>query len=132
LLAAGYDENVSSDDSLDDAPATASDPGAEPKARRHGGARNPTSEAVVFRQGDRVIEGWALNLSRGGLRAVLEEQVDVGEEFEVTIGEQTEPRSSTVVWARLERGGAIVGVSFSDADGSVPPPPPADPPSEGG
>ena len=127
-----YDEKVSSNDSLDDVPADATDPGGEPKARRHSGARNPISEAVVFRQGDRRIDGWALNLSRGGLRAALEAAVAVGEEFEVTIGDTTEARPATVVWAHLQKDGAIVGVAFTDVDGSVPPPPPADVASDGG
>jgi hypothetical protein len=32
-----------------------------------------------------VLEGWALNVSKGGVRVILEEKVDLGAEFEVTL-----------------------------------------------
>ncbi len=92
------------------------------RTRRMDGARQPISETVRFRQGEREIQGWALNVSRGGLRAALEEPVSSGEEFEITLGEG-EPRPGRVVWVRNQKDGSIVGVAFSDAEGSVPPPP---------
>ena len=33
----------------------------------------------------RVLEGWALNVSRGGIRVILEDKVEPGDEFEVTL-----------------------------------------------
>ena len=103
---------------------------AEPaRVRRQTGARREVEEAVVFRQGDRQIDGWSLNLSRGGLRAVLDTSVEVGEEFDVTIGDEPEARRARVVWVRATGGGAIVGVTFEDGEGSVPPPE-ADPGTE--
>jgi hypothetical protein len=119
-----YDEIVSSNDNLDDVGAPPEgDQDEINRARRVGGVRSPVSDAVHFKQGDRVLVGWSLNLSRGGLRVILEETVEVGEEFEITLGEDEEPRPGRIVWAREEKGGAIVGVSFLDTDGSVPPPP---------
>jgi PilZ domain len=81
------------------------------------------SESVVFEGDGRRIDGWSLNLSRGGLRAILDEVVAVGEDFEITLGSDDEPRPGRIVWVREDKGGAIVGVSFLDAEGSVPPPP---------
>lgn len=95
---------------------------ASARTRRVDGARQPVSEVVVFRQGDREIDGWALNMSRGGLRAALEAPVAIGEEFEITVGD-AEPRTGVVIWVRNQKDGAIVGVSFNDSDGSLPPPP---------
>ncbi len=114
---------MSSNDNLDDAASEDGDPEDLNRARRVGGARSPVSESVVFQDGDRVVEGWSLNISRGGLRAVLDEVVAIGDEFDITVGGDTEPRRGRIVWVRHEKGGAIVGVAFLDAEGSVPPPP---------
>jgi hypothetical protein len=89
------------------------------------------SESVVFENADRRIEGWSLNLSRGGLRAILDEMVEMGEEFEITLGSDAEPRSGRVVWVREEKGGSIVGIAFLDTEGSIPPPPDLDPSGDG-
>lgn len=92
--------------------------------RRVGGTRHNISERVIFHVGDRIIAGWALNLSRGGLRAIVEEPMDVGAEIDVVIGDGTLRRAARVVWIRDKRGdGAIVGVSFVGANA----PPPATP-----
>ena len=108
--------DVSDDDDLKDL-------GKEPaRIRRVDGARRELEEAVVFCQGEKRIDGWCLNMSRGGLRAVLDTPVEVDEEFDVTIGDETEPRRARIVWVRATGGGAIVGVSFEDEEGSVPPP----------
>ena len=89
--------------------------------RRSTGARTPVSDPVVFRRGDQAIEGWALNISTGGLRAILDEAVGIDDVFDVTVGEAA-PRPARVVWVREERGGAIVGVAFDDVDDAVAPP----------
>ena len=70
----------------------------------------------------REIEGWALNVSRGGLRAIVDEPIELGTEVEVSISEGP-PRASRIVWIQEEPDGAIVGVEFLDGDGSVPPAP---------
>lgn len=90
---------------------------------------------VELRAGDRVIPGWALNFSRGGLRAVIEEQVELGDELEVTVGDAP-PRRGRVVWLQDERDGAVVGLSFLEPARleDAPPPslvPPSSSPSDG-
>ena len=122
LGSARYDECVSGPHHIDDPPSETSAP-MEGRVRRVGGVRSPTSEVVVFEDDDRRIEGWSLNMSRGGLRAILDVMVEMGEEFEITVGMDAEPRTGRIVWVREEKGGSIVGVAFLDTDGSVPPPP---------
>jgi hypothetical protein len=77
---------------------------------------------VLFRRGGREVDGWALNASRSGLRAILEASVPLGEEFEIEVGEAA-PRPGRVVWLQEEKDGAIVGVNFLDEagrSGSIP------------
>ena len=72
----------------------------------------------------REIPGWTLNVSRGGVRAIVEENVASGDTFSVAIGDGA-PRLGRVVWAQEQPDGAIVGVSFLDGDTfdeDVPPP----------
>lgn len=88
--------------------------------------------------------GWALNISRGGLRAILEEQVELGGVFDITLGDVQETRRGRIVWVQEEPDGAIVGVEFANdggspaSAGSAPKPPafpspvePVHPPSRG-
>jgi len=146
-----YDEIVSGNDNLDEAgrsaqaadaqaaaPASAGEePGAPTpdeagRARREAGARREVNETVVFHRDGESIDGWSLNISRGGLRAILDESVEVGDEFEMAFGDDEQRRPVRVVWAREEKGGAIVGVAFLDiAEGSIPPPPSIEPPPMG-
>jgi acylphosphatase len=74
---------------------------------------------------DRELNGWALNVSRGGVRVILEAQVELGEEFEVTLTSagSDKPRRGRVVWVQEEPDGMIAGVAFLDADGDPEPPP---------
>jgi hypothetical protein len=92
------------------------------------------SARVTFALGGAEITGWALNVSRGGLRAIVEEPVKLGGEYAVGIGEE-EARPGLVVWIQEEPDGAIVGVSFlDDPRGSIPPgddDPPKDPDGAG-
>ena len=98
------------------------------RARREGGPRQIISEPVTFRLNDESIEGWTLNISRGGLRAVVEIPLPVGAEVVATVGESPAGRRARVVWSHEERGGAVLGLSFLDqpeagapAAGSTPP-----------
>jgi hypothetical protein len=98
------------------------------RARREGGPRQIISEPVTFRFEDQSIEGWTLNISRGGLRAVVEIPLPVGAEVVATVGESPAGRRARVVWSHEERGGAVLGLSFLDhlesgypAAGSTPP-----------
>jgi hypothetical protein len=88
--------------------------------RQSGGARIEASERVVIRQADTETTGWTLNVSRGGLRAVLEQPLDPTLEYEVEVGE-TPARRARVAWSKGESDGQIVGLRFLDVEGSVPP-----------
>src|SRR4051812_43274342 len=99
-------------------------------AMRRGGARREVTERVTLKREDGgILEGWALNVSRGGLRAILEEKVVLGQKFDVLIGtdEDTPLRASRVVWVQEEPDGVIVGLEFTGLSGthkSSPPPGP--------
>jgi hypothetical protein len=73
------------------------------------------------------LGGWTLNVSRGGVRVVLEEPVVAGVDYQVAIGD-SKARPARVVWVRDEADGQIAGLQFLDVpDGEVPgtlPPPP--------
>lgn len=104
-------------------PGPKADAAAEaPRARREGGPRQNMSEPVRFGNGDDAVTGWTLNMSRGGLRAVVESPLAPGSVVNVTVGEAGVPRQARVVWMHEERGGAVVGLSFLDTPGSAPPP----------
>ncbi len=97
-----------------------------PPTRRVTGARREVGARIELRLGDRVVPGWALNRSRGGLRAVIEEQVELGADLLVVIGEEP-PRHGRVVWMQDEHDGAIVGLSFLDPSKISDAPPPIRP-----
>ena len=68
--------------------------------------------------------GWTLNVSRGGMRAIVEEPVKAGVEYELFVGDSEDAaRKVAVVWVQDEADGQIVGVRFLDVAGSVPPEP---------
>ena len=61
--------------------------------RQVGGARREASERVILKSsGAEELIGWTLNLSRGGVRIVIEDPVSVGDEYEIWIGEEEKPR----------------------------------------
>jgi hypothetical protein len=84
-------------------------------AMRRGGARREVTERVSLKAEDGgILEGWALNVSRGGLRVILEEKVALGQRFDVSIGtDDTLHRGSRVVWVQEEPDGVIVGLEFT-------------------
>ncbi len=81
---------------------------------RRNEARTETSERVVFRKDGTLLDGWALNTSKGGVRAILEEKVELGDEFEVRCGADVW-RPGRVVWIQDEPDGVVVGVAYLDA-----------------
>ncbi|MDB4944841.1 MAG: hypothetical protein JWP97_4375 [Labilithrix sp.] len=95
---------------------------------RRGGARHEVTERVTLKDAEgRAFEGWALNVSRGGLRAILEEKVALGQKFDVGVGDDAEAlhRAGRVVWVQEEPDGVIVGLEFTGMSGtlkSAPPP----------
>ncbi len=113
-------------------------------AMRRGGARREVTERISLRgrppagapegdDGELNLEGWALNVSRGGVRAILEEKVELGSEFEITIGEEGKSpltRQGRVVWLQEEHDGVIVGIEFIALSGTHRSAPPAPPGSE--
>jgi hypothetical protein len=101
-----------------------------PAQRRYlGGARHEASERVFLRRetdaGETwTAEGWTLNVSRGGLRVVLEEPVEVDQVVSVRVGSEASaeaPREGRVVWVQAEADGQIVGIEYLDTQGSQPP-----------
>jgi hypothetical protein len=99
-----------------------------PGLRRNvGGARHEATERITLRRGDFVASGWTLNLSRGGVRVVLEDTVALGGEYTITIGPEGEDTAlvhlARVVWLQDEADGQIAGIQFLDQEGSIPAPP---------
>jgi hypothetical protein len=94
-----------------------------PQRRGEGGSRREASDRVVLRAGARSLSGWMLNVSRGGLRVVVEEPLSLGEEFEAELGDAEGCRPVRVVWLRTQTDGDVAGLQFLDA-GSAPPPEP--------
>lgn len=90
--------------------------GLPPTRRQTGGSRREASDRIRVAIDDREIDGWALNVSRGGVRVILDEALDPGTRVRVAIGEQPF-REGRVVWVQAEPDGAIVGFEFLDPDG---------------
>ncbi len=82
------------------------------QSMRRSGPRREVTERVVFRvETGASLQGWALNVSRGGLRAILEEQVELGQRLEVVVGPEA-GRCGRVVWVQREVDGVIVGIEL--------------------
>jgi len=99
-------------------------PNPQSQRRHEGGARKEASERVVIRANACETSGWTLNVSRGGLRAVVEDHLDPNTEYEVSVGSGT-ARRARIAWSRQEADGQIVGLRFLDVEGSIPPEDPA-------
>lgn len=89
-------------------------------ATRRAGVRHEVSERVTLRRDTgETLRGWALNISRGGVRVIFEGKLCLGEELDVAVGD-VEPQIATrgrVVWIQEEADGAIVGVEFTRFSG---------------
>jgi hypothetical protein len=75
-----------------------------------------------------LLEGWALNVSKGGVRVILEEQVEPGVEFDVILTGESGldvEREGRVVWIQEEPDGSIVGIEFLGEGGEPPMRPPS-------
>jgi hypothetical protein len=85
-------------------------------ATRRGGARHEVSSRVTLKLASgTVLEGWALNVSRGGVRVILEEKVELGSEFDVILStgeESSAPQVGRVVWVQEEPDGVVAGIEF--------------------
>ena len=86
-------------------------------ATRRGGARHDVTARVTLKsKTGPVLEGWALNISRGGIRVILEDKVDLADEFEVVLtteGEAGSPVQGRVVWVQEEPDGVVAGIEFT-------------------
>jgi hypothetical protein len=89
--------------------------------RASGGPRHAASEQVTLRRDERVVQGWTLNVSRGGARLVVEDPVAVGDNWDLVTDGADKPRAIRVVWVRDEAGGQIIGVQYLDSSGTIPP-----------
>lgn len=90
--------------------------------RALGGARREATERVTLRGSGFETHGWTLNVSRGGLRAIVEEPLKAGAEYVLVVGDaQGSARKVSVVWVQDEADGQIVGLRFLDVAGSLPP-----------
>lgn len=102
--------------------------GAPAQRRAAGGARREMSARILLRSesapNNPEIDGWALNISRGGIRVVIDGRVQLGELYQIEVSDpenpDTAPRSARVVWCQDEPDGAVVGLEFTDTDGGVP------------
>jgi len=85
-------------------------------ASRRTGARHGVSLRVVLKaDSGRVHTGWALNVSRGGVRVILEESVELGSEFDVTMTTGADPATTLrgkVVWIQEEPDGVVCGLEL--------------------
>ncbi len=86
---------------------------------RRAGIRREATERVTLRSEDGTLfDGWALNVSRGGFRAILEQKVVLGQRFSATIGGDETLHPSRVVWVQEEPDGVIVGLEFTGLSGT--------------
>ena len=105
---------------------------------RRGGARQTVSDRVTFRgETGAIREGWALNVSRGGLRAILDDdtgKVELGEEYAISVGETgaAVARKGRIVWLQEEPDGFVVGVEYVSPSGTHPAAPASSPPDSSG
>jgi hypothetical protein len=103
--------------------------GSAPSPTRRNDVRREVSERIQLRRwpsddkpkDDTILDGWALNVSRGGIRCILEAKVELGDEFELTVGEDTNApltRRGRIVWLQEEKDGVIVGMEFMSLSGT--------------
>ena len=86
-------------------------------ATRRNAARREISARVALKsRAGEVLDGWALNVSRGGVRVILEGKVELGGEFEITVAEDgashAGPQRCRVVWVQQEPDGVVAGIEF--------------------
>ncbi len=84
------------------------------------------SERVTLRAPGFEATGWTLNVSRGGLRAVVEAEVPEAAEYELVLGDDSSGRRVRVVWRKQATDGEILGLQYLDVLSSDVPLPPED------
>ncbi|MGH7280435.1 MAG: PilZ domain-containing protein, partial [Polyangiaceae bacterium] len=71
-------------------------------------------------EGEVVSTGWAINMSRSGIRASLEERSLAGVDYSVTVGGDGTTqltRRARVVWLQEEHDGFVAGLEFASQSG---------------
>jgi hypothetical protein len=104
-----------------------------------------TLKCLTGARADAVLEGWALNVSRGGIRVILEDKVEPGDELDITFGDtsaapaegpagpvSTRTRRGCIVWVQEESDGVVAGIAFKNGGASSVPPQPASEKPAGG
>ncbi len=77
--------------------------------------RREVSDRVTLKGSRGSQDGWALNITRGGVRVIVEREVELGEVVDITVGlEDDSPlvRQGRVVWIQEEADGFIAGIAF--------------------
>lgn len=85
-----------------------------PGERRRPDTRHPLSASVIFSFGSLSVQGWTLNESENGLRAVIEDRVlPVGAVLDVSVDKPEGPRRRPmrVVWMHESIGGSVLGLT---------------------
>ncbi len=105
-------------------PPTSPEPEVRAPRRHAGGARREASERVLIRGSGFETHGWTLNVSRGGIRAIVEDPLVQGSEYQLTVGDEESSlaRRASVVWLQDESDGQIVGLKYLDVEDSPLPP----------
>jgi hypothetical protein len=84
--------------------------------RRVDPRREVASRVTLKTASGAMLQGWALNVSRGGVRVILEEKVDLGAEFEVTLADDgtgsKAAQAGRIVWVQEEPDGVVAGIEF--------------------
>ena len=93
-------------------------------AMRRNDPRIEASQRLALMLGDRTVDGWTLNASRGGIRVIAEAPLELGDEIHVRVGDDGALRPGRVVWVQDEPDGCIAGIAWLDvvdAASEVPP-----------
>jgi hypothetical protein len=85
-------------------------------ASRRLGARHGVSMRVRLKSASgATLDGWALNVSRGGVRVILAEKVTIGSVYQVALSTGADPVaacSGRVVWVQEEPDGVVCGIEL--------------------
>jgi hypothetical protein len=93
---------------------------------RRSDVRRTVSDRVTFRsEAGPERQGWALNVSSGGLRAILDQEphepkVELGEEYLIWVGTSDgsgTARRGRIVWLQEEPDGFVVGMEYLSPSG---------------
>jgi len=63
-----------------------------------------------------------LNISRGGLRVVVEDPLELEAVYSVLWDDDGSARDAKVVWVQDEPDGQVAGLQYLDAPSDIPPP----------